>query len=81
VFNVVCILYKAREADKIGKKFKKILMFVGSTNISMFIGEPMIIRPTWHQGWRRPTWHTFIGQVEPTNVRVLGSSVPPGRQT
>jgi hypothetical protein len=32
------------------------------------------IRPTWHQGVCRTTWHMFVGQVEPTNIRVLGSS-------
>jgi hypothetical protein len=85
----------AREADKTGIFLKKILRFVGSpTNIGargvdvagrlchvavMFIGEPTNISPTWHKGGRETTWRTFIGQVEPTNVRVLGSSAPHGR--
>jgi hypothetical protein len=55
--------------------FKKILMFIGS------VGSPTNIRPTWLQGGRGTTWRTFVGQVELTNVRVLGSSVPHGRQT
>jgi hypothetical protein len=45
----------------------------------MFVGEPMNIRPMWHYGGRGTTWRTFIGQVEPTNIRVLDSSVPHGR--
>jgi hypothetical protein len=45
----------------------------------MFIGEPTNIRPMWHQGRHGPTWHTFVGQVELMNVRVLGSADPPGR--
>jgi hypothetical protein len=44
-------------------------------------GNQQKIRPTWHQDQRGPTWHTFVGQVEPTIIRVLGSSVPPGRWT
>jgi hypothetical protein len=47
----------------------------------MFIGGSTNIRPMWHQGQRGPTWGTFVSQVEPTNVKVLGSLVPPGRRT
>jgi hypothetical protein len=60
--------------------FKKILMFVGNCHVAvMFVGEPTNIRPTWHQSGRGTTWRTFIDQVKPTNVSVLGSSVPHGR--
>jgi hypothetical protein len=75
--------------------FKKIHMFIGSpTNIRatwvdvagrvchvavMFVGELMNVRPTWHHGGCGTTWHTFVGQKELTNVRILGSSVPHGR--
>jgi hypothetical protein len=44
----------------------------------MFVGEPTNIRPTWHQGGWGTMWCTLVGQVEPTNIRVLGSSVPHG---
>jgi hypothetical protein len=47
----------------------------------MFIREPTNIRPIWHQGSCGTMWHTFVGQKEPTNVRVLDSSVPHGRRT
>jgi hypothetical protein len=45
----------------------------------MFIMEPTNIRPTWHQGGYGTMWRMFVGQKEPTNVRVLDSSVPQGR--
>jgi hypothetical protein len=72
--------------------FKKILMFVGEPRgvdvagrvchvAVMFVEEPTNIRPMWHQGGHGTTWRMFVGQVEPTNVRVLGSSVPHGRRT
>jgi hypothetical protein len=46
----------------------------------MFVGEPTNIRPMWHRGGCGTTWRTFVGQVEPTNIRVLGSSVLHGRR-
>jgi hypothetical protein len=92
---VYCILYtnfggsSTGEADKIGKKIKKnpyVRRFPDEHKghkeadvAVIFIGELTNIRPTWPQGWRGPAWRSFVGQVEPMNVRVLGLSVPPGR--
>jgi hypothetical protein len=88
---VYCIFYPILEAPCRGDRQNReqILMFIvfpdehkGHVEVDVadrvyhvtviFIGEPMNIRST---------WRTFIGQVEPMNVMVLGLSVPPGRRT
>jgi hypothetical protein len=82
---IYCYLYIvwrlfSQEGRQNRKKLKNSLCSLVPRRTFMFVEEPTNIRPTWHQGQRGSMWHTFVGQVEPTNVRVLGSSVPHGRR-
>jgi hypothetical protein len=50
--------------------------------VVMFVGEPGTDdhKANMAQGGHGITRRTFVGQVEPMNIRVLGSSVPYGRR-